>query len=207
MQLQDNNIIEFPEKSGIYAIINIINDKHYIGSAINLKIRRRIHTNELKRNDHANSKLQNAWNKYWQYDFIFIILEYCNKEELIKREQWWIDNLKPEYNIAPMAGNQLGYRHTEATKVKLSLIQKIPNPIKGKRVSEALKGRKQTLQHIENMVNGRKGYKHSEETKRKIGKANKISLKGRKHTEETKEKMRLKKGGEWWKTLSNSPIN
>lgn len=36
----------------------------------------------------------------------------------------------------------------------------------------------------------KKGHKHSEETKRKIGLANKVALKGKKHTEEAKKKMK-----------------
>lgn len=32
------------------------------------------------------------------------ILEYCDSSELIKREQYYIDLFKPEYNILKVAG-------------------------------------------------------------------------------------------------------
>lgn len=43
------------------------------------------------------------------------ILEYCAPEECIKREQYYIDTFKPEYNILKVAGSTLGYKHTEET--------------------------------------------------------------------------------------------
>ena len=38
------------------------------------------------------------------------------KVKLLEREQFWIDNLKPQYNILLVAGSNLGYQHTEKTK-------------------------------------------------------------------------------------------
>jgi excinuclease UvrABC nuclease subunit len=45
-------------KSGIYCIKNIINDKMYIGSAVNLKTRRYEHFHFLTKNKHHNRHLQ-----------------------------------------------------------------------------------------------------------------------------------------------------
>lgn len=149
MQLQDNTI-EFPERSSIYAIINIITDKHYIGSAVNFIIRKQNHISALKRNDHKNPYLQSAWNKNWSFNFIFIKLEYCEIDKLIEREQWWIDRLEPEYNLCPIAGRRTGYISTEETKSKMS---------------KALKGKKKTAEHIINNSIARRGWKHSEKTK------------------------------------------
>jgi len=42
----------------------------------------------------------------------FSILEYCDKEMVIIREQYYIDLLQPEYNILQLAGSSLGYKHT-----------------------------------------------------------------------------------------------
>ncbi len=79
------------------------------------------------------------------------------------------------------------------------------SPNKGKSMSEEQKaklrvantGKKQTEQHKLNSKSGRSGYTHSEETKNKIGKANKgkanISAKGKPLTEEHKDKIRLAK--------------
>jgi hypothetical protein len=46
-------------------------------------------------------------------------LEFCDKKETLIREQYYIDLLKPEYNILKKAGSPLGFRHSEETKAKL----------------------------------------------------------------------------------------
>jgi group I intron endonuclease len=51
-------------------------------------------------------------------NFRLEILEYCAKSETIKKEQFYIDLLKPEYNILTKAGSSLGYKHSEETRVK-----------------------------------------------------------------------------------------
>jgi group I intron endonuclease len=45
-------------------------------------------------------------------NFTLEILEYCEPSVLIEREQYWIDLLKPEYNILKTAGSRLGAKHT-----------------------------------------------------------------------------------------------
>jgi len=57
--------------------------------------------------------------KYGYSNFSFEILEYCNKNEILVREQYYLDTLKPEYNILPTSGYPLGYKHTEEAKAKL----------------------------------------------------------------------------------------
>lgn len=90
---------ELKSKSGIYCIINISNSKRYIGSSTNMWQRLQKHRSLLRHNKHDNLKLQNGWNKYEENNFDYYILEFCEKEFLEKREQFFIDTLKPEYNI------------------------------------------------------------------------------------------------------------
>lgn len=40
------------------------------------------------------------------------ILEFCPKDSLIEREQFYLDKLQPEYNILKIAYSSLGYKHT-----------------------------------------------------------------------------------------------
>ena len=47
------------------------------------------------------------------------ILEYCNKESLINKEQYYMDILKPQYNICKTAGSTLGFKHSLNTLLKL----------------------------------------------------------------------------------------
>jgi group I intron endonuclease len=58
--------------------------------------------------------------KYGYSSFKVYILEYCEKENLIQREQYYFDRLNPNYNICKTAGSTLGRKHSEETKEKLS---------------------------------------------------------------------------------------
>ena len=60
--------------------------------------------------------------KYGYSNFTLEILEYCDSSETIKREQYYLDTFKPEYNILPVAGSSLGHKHSEETKAKLRAI-------------------------------------------------------------------------------------
>jgi group I intron endonuclease len=63
-------------------------------------------------------------------------LEYCEPSLLLSREQYYIDILSPEYNILKVAGSKLGYKHSEATKIKISISKTGKNhPFFGKRHS------------------------------------------------------------------------
>lgn len=85
---------------GIYMLINKVNGHRYVGSSRNIRIRLWKHRSLLRHNKHENPHLQNAWNKYGEENFDYSILEKCTEEERFKREQFYIDTLKPEYNIA-----------------------------------------------------------------------------------------------------------
>ena len=111
-------------KSVIYQINNTTNGKFYIGSAIYYARRWAQHRHELNLNEHKNSLLQFAWNKYGEAAFEFEIIEVVEPSKLIEREQFWIDLLKPYdhnigYNLRQNAGSQLGYKHTEQAKNKM----------------------------------------------------------------------------------------
>lgn len=135
------------EKMAIYIIINSINHKIYIGSTINVSRRKSEHFNGLKNNNHPNKHLQNSYDKYGENAFSMYLLEYIdNKEDLLKREQYWIDltcvtNRDIGYNISPTAGSTLGTFHSEEFKEQrriLSLGEN--NPFYGKKhSSETLK--------------------------------------------------------------------
>ena len=52
---------------------------------------------------------------------ITINMNNCEINILIEREQYYLDLLKPEYNILKIAGSMLGFKHSEATKIKMSI--------------------------------------------------------------------------------------
>ena len=107
--------------SGIYKIINKTNNHIYVGSAVDLKGRWSTHKNRLKDNKHHSIYLQRAYNKYGADNFVFEIIEECSKDDLIKREQYYFDLLKPNYNVAKIAGSSLGLKHSKESSLKKSL--------------------------------------------------------------------------------------
>lgn len=144
----------------IYKICSIVKPGLiYIGSAINFKNRKSGHLKDLKKGIHKNSKLQNHYNKYGIDDFYFEIIEELNIKELtLKREQFYIDKLKPFFNICPIAGSMLGFKHTKESILKISLSK---TGLKHRPECNDEKSKRQTGQK-------RNGIKHSEEAKRKI---------------------------------------
>lgn len=92
-----------PNKSGIYQIKNLINNKIYIGSSKSMMKRKRSHLDTLRRNIHHSRKLQLSWNKYGENNFEFSVLEYCDVDLLETREQFYLDRLCPEFNISKNA--------------------------------------------------------------------------------------------------------
>ena len=87
------------EISGIYCIINLKNNKRYIGSSKNIRTRLWTHRAELRHNNHPNNHLQKAWNKYTEINFDYFIIEICEEEKLLEREQFYINTMNPEYNM------------------------------------------------------------------------------------------------------------
>lgn len=183
-------------KSGIYIIENKINDKKYVGSTINFKKRWGQHISALNKNKHNNSYLQKSWRKYGIKNFTFTIIEEVKPNDLLEREQYYIDkhdvtNRNYGYNLLPTAGNNLGYRHTDESKLKMS------NNRKGKKLSEETKKRMKIAatkkdksiylnpERIMKLSKANTGKKLSEETKEKMS----ISQTGRKHSNKTKKKM------------------
>lgn len=107
---------------GIYQIRNINTGQIYIGSSANrsgMGGRFAQHRLALRRKSHSNSRLQNSWNKYGEDVFAFEVIEFCQKNLTILREQYYIDNLNPYYNILRIASSRLGSKFSPATIEKL----------------------------------------------------------------------------------------
>jgi group I intron endonuclease len=66
----------------------------------------------------SKSRINNSLLKYGYNNFSLDILEYCESSVLIKREQYYLDTLKPKYNILKIAGSSLGYKHSPETLLK-----------------------------------------------------------------------------------------
>lgn len=119
--------------------------------------------------------------KYGYINFRLEILEYCDKSDLVAREQYFLDNLLPEYNILKSAASLRGYKHSEEARLKMRL-SKI-----GFKHSEDSKARiSRNLIHSEERKILLRSYKHTKEALAKI----KAASLGRKVSEETKANIR-----------------
>ena len=85
----------------IYKLVNNVDDKIYVGSTCNLlRVRKNQHKIKSKRD--PNRRIYNHLNQVgWENVEIVLIENYeCkSKEDLNKRERYWIDELKPNLNI------------------------------------------------------------------------------------------------------------
>lgn len=140
--------------SGIYQILNLINNKFYIGSAIDFYERYHSHLHYLNKNSHHNEHLQRAYLKYDNKNFKFEIIEFCKPELLIEREQFWIDHkqaVKLGYSIRVTANSNAGLKFTTEHRARMSAWQigrTLSDETKDK-ISISLKGRRRTHVSIE----------------------------------------------------------
>ena len=92
-------------KCYIYQIINQVTQEKYVGQTTNFSRRKENHLSALKNNHHPNQKLQNAWNKYGEDSFCWVV----NKYDISKAE---LDSLEKEV-IAREKSFSNGYNLTE----------------------------------------------------------------------------------------------
>ncbi|MCK1543280.1 GIY-YIG nuclease family protein [Bradyrhizobium sp. 179] len=138
---------------GVYGIRCLANGRIYVGSARKIKDRWRHHCWALQRQRHGNRHLQAAWLKYEESSFEFIVLEEVSDvEQLVVREQAWLDQFPNKFNIRIRAESNRGFRHSLEWRRRA-------------------KGRKHSLETRLRLSELKTGLSLSEETKGKIRQA------------------------------------
>lgn len=209
--------------SGIYIIRSLLDARCYVGSGANLRMRFNGHRRSLRKGIHENPKLQNFYNKYGEVSLEWSVLEFCEKDQLIVREQFYLDTIKPWFNVHTVAKSPIGRVVSQETRKKLSIINtgRIFTPEHRAAIGRALKGRKSvnkgkpmSEEQKKKLSDARRGMKLSKEHREKISKglmgrpsptkgtkfseerrAKCKTFLGKKHTEETKRKMSLAQRG------------
>ena len=108
--------------SGIYGIHNLINDKWYVGQAVNIRARWNAHKSMLLRNERESIHLLRAWKKYGADAFEWVILEECDPDQLDEREIYWIkekNSYTNGYNRTLGGGGIHGYHLTQEHKARI----------------------------------------------------------------------------------------
>lgn len=114
----------------IYQIKHIESGRVYVGSAVNPRHRCNEHRSRLNAGIHSSRYLQNAWNKYGEDAFAFEIIEpVLFTEDLITREQYWIDTLRAAdnrygFNVMSNATSPVGVKRSAETCAKLTEIRR-----------------------------------------------------------------------------------
>ncbi len=152
--------------SGIYKIVNKLNQKYYVGSSNDILGttyyigRFKSHKNDLIKECHSNEHLQRAWNMYGEENFDFIIAEQVSnsisRQELFDIEQKYLDIAAQEkdkcYNILFKVGVPCSPETVEKSRLGL-------------------------LEYYRREGSHNTGRRHTEETKRKMSENN-GSMKG-----------------------------
>jgi group I intron endonuclease len=116
---------EYKGKAGIYLWYNSHTGNTYVGSAKDLHKRLSRYYLPAELNRARPLVIYKAITKYGHEGFSLVILEVCgltkdvSKEKLLSREQYFVDTIKPTYNVLKLAGSSQGYKHTEDTKNKM----------------------------------------------------------------------------------------
>lgn len=159
---------KYKNQCGIYQLS--INNKIYIGSAKNIGIRISKHLLDLERNNHHSIYLQRAWNKY--QNISVDIIEIC--ENIIEREQYYLDSLKPHFNLCMNAANCEGIKRSNVHKNKISEHHKNNKEYWDKIYkNRVISHDDETKQKIREKSLGRV---FSEETRKKLSEAKSLSL-------------------------------
>lgn len=204
--------------SGIYQIVNKINNKSYIGGSKDIIHRWKTHKYQLNHSRHHCIPLQRAWAKYGIDNLILKIIEKFSNpspKELLEKEQKWIEKISPEYNVGSVGGGDNISSHPNLKNIKLK------HSINGKKHWEAkteAQKKKYSLDRIGSKNGHWKGGVSNPECKickkpifyghihcsycSKLGENNPFF--GKSHSPETKEKIRLKNKGK--KPANSNPI-
>jgi group I intron endonuclease len=167
----------------IYKIINTLNNNFYVGSTHNQYERFRTHRNKLRGNRHHCAHLQAAWNKYGEAAFVFHVVETLADVSLLQAaEDVWLKN---------WVGKEECYNHGMRSGAPWRGAPKETHPMYGKEVSEETK---QLIREARlRQPDPRFGKTHSAETKALISAKKRANpskpWEGKERSEETRRKI------------------
>ena len=106
--------LQTPPEMGIYQIRNLVNNKVFVCSGLNLKGKSNSYKFQLSSGLHYNSDLQKEYNEYGEENFVFEVLDtlepkedpnYKYDDDLKTLLELWIDKTQPfgekGYNTKP----------------------------------------------------------------------------------------------------------
>ena len=139
--------IALTKNAGVYRISNRVDGKQYIGGSLLVLRRLGHHRSLLRRQLHFNRHLQRAWDKHGEDAFVFEVVQFCDKDDVLFCEQTHLDEMfatvdrRLIYNTATVAAAPMtGLKASDETRRKMS------DALRGKRRCEATKERMRKAQ-------------------------------------------------------------
>ena len=86
-------------KAGISMIENIITKKIYIGKSSDIFNRIKYYNTKAQLMKNKTSLISRKLLKFGILKFRFSVIEFCHSSDLSAKEQFYIQKLKPQYNI------------------------------------------------------------------------------------------------------------
>lgn len=125
------------DKSGIYLIRCLVNNKVYIGKAVCIYSRMHGHVSKLNSKcKDENAHLINAWHKYGRENFEYVVLEYLHLDEelLRERELYWqrvykVTNRDKGYNFREDSDTGMICHPETREKMRISRYKALQNPL------------------------------------------------------------------------------
>ena len=160
-------------KSGIYVIKNKINNKIYVGKAINIYRRIKDHVTALNtKNKNENPHLINSWHKYGRENFTYYVVEYVDETDrlvldniLKERELYWMNKLNS-------LDNSIGYNLRLDSESGLIVSEETKEKMKESQIRR-YKNEEERIKQSETMIQLRKNHPELyEESKEKLAYAN-----------------------------------
>lgn len=210
---------KLPASAGIYAIVNMATGERYIGGTTNIRQRWHTHRSKLLKNQSTHTKLQSAWSQWGEEAFRVIVLEYVdNKDDLITREQFYLDTYRPEYNTRLSADNSIAIPLSSESR------ERVNQKIRGRqftaehkeKIRQALTGQTRTPEQRAHIKAGKANV--SDETRQKLSAAKKgralpaeilqaaaQANRGKKRSPEVVEKIRAAQRARWAKRKTQKP--
>lgn len=112
--------------AGIYKLVNKANNVCYVGQSQQVKKRIKEHFRLLRWNKHPNPRLQKAFNKHGNDNFVGVIEAYCEdpadldiiEEAFLQGEAWFVEPMV--YNIADFAKSPMRNKtHSEEVRKRI----------------------------------------------------------------------------------------
>lgn len=189
-------------KSGIYGIRSLLDGKIYIGSAYRIRQRFLEHRSRLERGVHHSPYLQRHASKYGVNVLDFWVIELCDIDILLDKEQFYINLFSPEFNgTTNVRRPRLGIKASDELRLRLSIAAKNRKPVTEefrKKMSNITKGRKLSEAQRLGSSMRQKGVKFTNEHCKSLSEAAKRRKKQchtTPHTQEAKDKMSAARKG------------